>query len=183
MLTVVAAITSVAAAVCLSTGTDAMAQSSYRLKASVVGAAGATAAAGNRMINGTLGQASPPGYSAAAGSELYSGFWKSVLRSIITDSELPDAARNELFQNFPNPFNPATTVRYSTAREGRVSLTVYNVNGQRVRTLVDAVQPAGTYAAVWDGKNDGGRTVATGVYFYRLTAGSFTEVRKMVLLR
>jgi hypothetical protein len=183
MLTFVAVIVSVSAAICLSAAPDALSQSSYRLKTSVISAAGAAASAGSKRADGTLAQTSPPGFLTAAGSELYSGFWKSGLLSTITDSELPDAAHNKLSQNFPNPFNPTTTIRYSTARDGRVGLIVFNVKGQRVRTLVDETRPSGNYTAVWDGRNDGGRTVATGVYFYRLTAGSFTEVRKMVLLR
>jgi hypothetical protein len=162
---------------------NSLAQSSYRLKASVLGSAGSPATGSDKMSNGTLGQLSPAGTSNEAGTTLYAGFWKSGWWSIITDSELPDAVRNELFQNYPNPFNPTTTIKYSMAREGNVDLVVYNVSGQRIRTLVRETKPAGSYTTVWDGKNDGGRSVATGIYFYRLRAGSFSEVKKMILLR
>jgi hypothetical protein len=165
----------------LSTGTGA--QSGYRLKAAVIGAAGSSSSGSGVVSNGTLGQPASEVSSGASGDLLHTGFWKSWLWSPSTDDELPDAARNELFQNYPNPFNPATTIRYSVAREGDVDLIVYNVKGQKVRTLVDSAQPAGSYSAVWDGRNDGGRSVSTGVYFYRLRTGSYSEVKKMVLLR
>jgi hypothetical protein len=84
----------------------------------------------------------------------------------------------------PNPFNPTTTIRYDVAEEGvKVSIVIFDVTGRRVRTLVDGVQPAGRQSAVWDGRDDGGRTVASGVYFYRMNAGRFVQTRKMVLLK
>lgn len=162
---------------------SAWAQSNYRLKTSVIGSAGSRGTGSGKMSNGTLGQLAPTGISEESGTTLYAGFWKSGWWSIITDAEVLDAVRNELFQNYPNPFNPTTTIKYTMAGEGNVVLVVYNVTGQRVRTLVNESKPAGTYTAVWDGRNDGGRSVATGIYFYRLRAGSFSEVRKMILLR
>jgi hypothetical protein len=93
-------------------------------------------------------------------------------------------ARNELRQNYPNPFNPATTIRYQVAKTGPVTLKVYNVAGQRVRTLMDGTARAGEVHEVrWRGLNDAGGPVASGVYFYRLVAGGFVETRKMVLLK
>ena len=164
-------------------GSSALAQSNYRLKTSVIGSAGSRGTGSGRMSNGTLGQLAPTGISEESGTTLYAGFWKSGWWSIITDAEVPDAVRNELFQNYPNPFNPTTTIKYSMASEGNVVLVVYNVTGQRIRTLVNESKPFGTYTTVWDGRNDGRRSVATGIYFYRLRAGSFSEVRKMILLR
>ena len=90
-----------------------------------------------------------------------------------------------LAQNSPNPFNPATTISYSVP-EGtlvQVKLTVYNIRGQLVRTLVDEVREPGSYTVYWDGRNDAGRQVASGVYFYRMRAGDFVQTRKMVLLK
>jgi len=89
-----------------------------------------------------------------------------------------------LAQNHPNPFNPTTTIEYSIARTGHVSLRVYNVAGQLVRTLVDEVQtPDAVQAAVWDGRDGAGREVSSGVYFYRLVTKEVTKTRKMVLLK
>ncbi len=84
----------------------------------------------------------------------------------------------------PNPFNPSTTIRYDVPNGGaRVSIAVFDVTGRRVRSLVDGAQPAGQQSVTWDGRDDGGTTVASGVYFYRMTAGSFAQTRKMVLLK
>jgi hypothetical protein len=91
-----------------------------------------------------------------------------------------------LSQNVPNPFNPSTTISYSVPEEKgmvRVSLKVYNLRGQLVRTLVDEVQEAGGYNVFWDGRNDTGRQVASGIYMYRMQAGEFVQTRKMVLLK
>ena len=89
-----------------------------------------------------------------------------------------------LSQNYPNPLNPQTTIRYDMARTGAVQLSIYTVTGQRIRTLVDGDRPAGTYSVVWDGRDDTGRDVASGVYLYRLEVeGQYVQSRPMVLLR
>lgn len=88
-----------------------------------------------------------------------------------------------LSPNYPNPFNSTTAIRFELPGTGRVRLVLYNVLGQRVRTLVDAKHDAGTYAVRWDGKNGAGQEVASGVYIGRLEAGGSVSVRKLVLLR
>jgi hypothetical protein len=89
-----------------------------------------------------------------------------------------------LYQNVPNPFNPVTTIRYDVPPGGgKVTLRVYDVSGSAVRTLVDAVESAGQKTVRWDGMNDHGEHVSSGVYFYRMTAPGFTKNRKMVLLQ
>lgn len=89
----------------------------------------------------------------------------------------------ELSQNHPNPFNPQTRIAYSLPKAGRVSLEIYNTLGQQVRTLVQAHQPVGSHSVSWDGKNDLGALVPSGIYFYRLQAGGQTMMRKMTLLK
>jgi hypothetical protein len=88
-----------------------------------------------------------------------------------------------LRQNFPNPFNPETTISYDLADAGRVELSIYNVMGQQVKQLVTEEQPAGRYRVVWDGSDAVGRGVASGIYFYRLNASGFSAVRKLMLLK
>jgi len=88
-----------------------------------------------------------------------------------------------LLPNYPNPFNPATTIRYRIASREHVELVVYDVTGAVVRTLVDETKPGGSYALDWDGRNDRGVAVSSGVYFYRINAGTFSDVRKMTLLK
>ena len=88
-----------------------------------------------------------------------------------------------LNQNFPNPFNPETTISYDLADGGRVELEIYNVMGQMVKQLVGEEQSAGRYRVVWDGSNSIGRSVASGVYFYRLNTMQYNAVRKLMLLK
>jgi hypothetical protein len=89
----------------------------------------------------------------------------------------------ELLQNFPNPFNPSTTISYTTAQTAHVSLRVYSTSGTLIKTLYQGTRTRGTYEAVWDGRNERGERVASGVYFYRLLAGKVTHTRKMVMLK
>ena len=89
----------------------------------------------------------------------------------------------ELEQNYPNPFNPTTTIHFSIPERSHVNLTVYNVLGQRVATLVDEDLAADTYERVWLGIGDSGARVASGIYFYRLTAGEKTMTKKMMMLK
>jgi len=84
---------------------------------------------------------------------------------------------------YPNPFNPVTTLRYDLAEAGEVRLTIYNVAGQVVRRLASGRQVAGQYSVIWDGRDDAGRAVATGVYLARLEAGAFRQTQKMLLLK
>lgn len=88
-----------------------------------------------------------------------------------------------LAQNHPNPFNPTTTISFHLPVSETVELKIFNSLGQEVRTLANAKYPAGTHSVIWDGKSNGGRTVAGGMYIYRIKAGSFTTSKKMTLLR
>ena len=93
-----------------------------------------------------------------------------------------------LLPNYPNPFNPETWIPYHLSKDAAVTLHIYAMNGTLVRTLTLGHQPAGIYqtrsrAAYWDGKNQFGEPVASGVYFYTLTAGDFTATRKMLIMK
>lgn len=94
---------------------------------------------------------------------------------------LPDVFT--LRQNYPNPFNPATTIAYALPKAAEVTITIYNLLGQTVRSLAPGNQPAGQHQVVWDGKDQSGATVSSGIYFYRLTAGDFVGSKKMVLIK
>jgi hypothetical protein len=95
----------------------------------------------------------------------------------------PVPARFALHPCTPNPFNPATTIRFALPRAERAVLVVYDVSGRRVATIADGVFGPGEFDAAWDGTDDTGRDVASGVYFARLVAGDLAAVRKMALLR
>jgi outer membrane protein assembly factor BamB len=97
-------------------------------------------------------------------------------------SSVPETFRLE--QNYPNPFNPQTTIEFHLSRSGAIRLTVYNVLGESVATLVDGWQPKGSHRFVWNGQaNTGDRALSSGVYFFELTQGTLTLRQKMLLLR
>ncbi|MFN0158466.1 MAG: FlgD immunoglobulin-like domain containing protein [Bacteroidota bacterium] len=120
--------------------------------------------------------------------------WIAAAGGVVTDvDENPSAATipdaYELAQNYPNPFNPTTNIQYALPRAAEVTLKIFNVLGQEVATLVDAVQEAGRFEATWNGRTSNGLTVSSGVYFYQLTVkGSgttetFSSMKKMVLMK
>jgi flagellar hook assembly protein FlgD len=99
---------------------------------------------------------------------------------------LPEITITALHPNHPNPFNPYTTIRFSVGAglaSAHVSLDIFNIRGQRVRTLVSGYKQPGHHSVVWNGRDNDGRAVGSGVYFYRLQAGEFTETRRMLLLK
>lgn len=104
---------------------------------------------------------------------------------VLVEPEIPAIPETfSLAQNYPNPFNPSTTIEYDLPVSSQVSLTIYNLLGQKIRTLVNQVtKPAGRHREIWDGRNDTGRWVAAGLYFYRLKTNKFSQVKKMVLVR
>jgi len=89
----------------------------------------------------------------------------------------------KLFNNYPNPFNPSTNISFSLIAENTTELVIYNLKGQKVKQLVSERLAAGIHSYVWNGKDDNDKQVSSGVYFYKLTSGSFTETRKMLLLK
>lgn len=120
--------------------------------------------------------------SAARAAQL---FWVQRMGNLmdinLTDvphliAEIP--TKYKLGQNYPNPFNPTTTIRYALPQTGLVELSVFNVLGQKIATLVNGQQTPGDHAIVWDASS-----VSSGVYFYRITAGSYVETRKMILMK
>ena len=104
-----------------------------------------------------------------------------VSQDLTSPSTKPKEFR--LSNNYPNPFNPTTVIGYTLASDRNVKLSIYNLLGQKVKTLVDCHQQAGHKKVTWDGKNDRGDEVASGIYFYRLEAEEFTDVKKMILMK
>ena len=99
----------------------------------------------------------------------------------VVKMETPVAYR--LDPNYPNPFNPETTIRYAVAQVGMVRVYIYGLTGQVVRTLVDGERAAGRYSVIWDGTDDAGRDVGSGVYLCRMVAGSYRRCRKLVMMK
>lgn len=98
-----------------------------------------------------------------------------------TIAEVPETY--QLLQNYPNPFNPTTTIEYRLPQNGFVELKIYDITGREVKTLVSEQQTAGSYRVVWNGTDSYGSKVSSGVYLYRISAGSFTQIKKMMLLK
>ncbi|MDP6401902.1 MAG: FlgD immunoglobulin-like domain containing protein, partial [Candidatus Marinimicrobia bacterium] len=101
--------------------------------------------------------------------------------SAIENAGIPDEFA--LYNNYPNPFNPITNIKYDIPEVADVHLEIYNVAGQRIRTLVQGQQEPGRYKVQWAAKNDYGRPVASGMYIYRIRAGDFVSVKKLVLMK
>ncbi|MBW6514023.1 MAG: T9SS type A sorting domain-containing protein, partial [Candidatus Syntrophosphaera sp.] len=91
--------------------------------------------------------------------------------------------RFELHENYPNPFNPTTTIRFDLPENSPVRLEIYNVKGQKVRSLLGSDLPKGSHSVIWNGLDDSGRPVSSGIYLYRLNSGSNEKTRKMMLMK
>ena len=108
------------------------------------------------------------------------------LEAVVSNIDLDQLGIPKVFalnQNFPNPFNPSTTIRYQLPQATHVSINVYNLLGQMMTTLVDEDQKAGYKAVVWDGTNSSGHSVSSGLYIYRMKAGEFIDVKRMIFLK
>ena len=101
----------------------------------------------------------------------------------VADQKDAVPARFSLEQNYPNPFNPSTTIRYQIAVPGFAELKIYNQTGQEIKSLINGEQPVGTFEVTWDGTNNLGDVVSSGVYISRLNTGTFTQSRKMLFLK
>jgi hypothetical protein len=144
----------------------------------------------NRFMNG-----------ATTDVSIWTNFSRINARTLIPSGVIPLATVNVMYkledgsdqatlpigfsleQNYPNPFNPTTTIEYALPKQSTVVLQIYNIAGQEVRTLVDEIQGAGQYRVVWDGTDDNGRSVGSGIYLSRITAGDYSQVRKMMMLK
>lgn len=108
-----------------------------------------------------------------------SGNWSKM--KTFTTTNLPD--RIELYQNYPNPFNPETHISFNLPEALDVKIEIFNLTGQRIKIILDNFVEAGPQEVVWDGRNNSGNPVASGVYFYRLSAKNFSQTKKMVLIK
>jgi flagellar hook assembly protein FlgD len=89
--------------------------------------------------------------------------------------------------NYPNPFNPTTSIKYALHEDARTCIEIFNIKGQKVKTLVDKRQSAGYHTIMWNGKDNSGKTAASGLYFYKMlsegNSGRYTSTKKMILLK
>ena len=106
-------------------------------------------------------------------------FWK--LLSAIADGQLP--VEFNLKQNFPNPFNPSTSIQYQLLEAGFVTLEVFDVNGRKIKTLINSQQNAGYKTVMWNGTNDAGMPVSTGMYIYSVRSGDKVINKRMTFMK
>ncbi len=112
--------------------------------------------------------------------------WHGPIQATVAsnvESSIETPREFELSQNYPNPFNPATTISYALPERSHVALAIYDLNGRLVKTLVNEIQPVGDYSVVWDGTNEAGESVPSGLYFYQISAGEFQETERMTFLK
>lgn len=158
----------------------------YIMAKDVLTIAGGQVSSTSYLLGFSIGQ-TVVGWSSSCNYAEWGGFWGWTSREqpifVTEEAENISPSNYLLRQNYPNPFNPRTNISYQISRFGHVSLDIYNVKGQLVIRLVDDIQAPGEHFVAWDGTDQRGALVSSGVYFYRLATGSFQQVRKMLLLK
>jgi len=121
---------------------------------------------------------------------VYDGGWESdmsnnafVIHTQTDVTDLPKPEITELTGNYPNPFNPTTTISFSTSEAGFVSINIYNMKGQLVKTLVNENLDAAYHNVVWNGKDNRNKTISSGIYFYKMRTNNYTATKKMILMK
>ncbi len=159
-------------------------RTTYLLRAGVIGASGARGQTTAIVSNGTLGQPQPIGLGTGGDVNHIAGFWGAAgYGGLPSGVDVPPVLTNRLQQSFANPLLLPTVIAFSCARPGPVDLSIYNIRGARVRTLVRQTVVAGFHRVAWDGRDDRGGSVAAGLYFCRLSMADFRAVKKMVLVK
>jgi len=98
-------------------------------------------------------------------------------------NNIPSITKLELHNNYPNPFNPVTTISFSLPKEKKIELTIYNIKGQKVKTLYSGLAEEGKHTMVWEGKDTNDKSVSSGIYLYRLKTDNKELTRKMLMLK
>ncbi|MDO9578712.1 MAG: T9SS type A sorting domain-containing protein, partial [Candidatus Cloacimonadales bacterium] len=141
----------------------------------------------NLTVNNYTDDNVPAGTYIYKVQAIYDGNWASDFSNeaeitvVHTEEILPQVTALE--GNYPNPFNPTTTIRFALSEDSFVSLEIYNIKGEKVRTLMKENLPAKYYNVVWNGRDDAGKQTSSGIYFYKMKAGKFVSTRKMILMK
>jgi len=139
---------------------------------------------GSYKVSATIGQTAIGKSENLYGA--YHGFWNPwVITTTDVEEEMEVILPTDfgISQNYPNPFNPQTVIEYAVPKDSRIRIMVYNVLGQRVKVLKDEWEQAGYRRVTWDGKDQKGEEVGTGIYFYKIHADNYVKTKKMVLLK
>jgi len=133
-------------------------------------------------------------YGSAAGQTTNAGtLTNSALRYAAIDIDFSSSASSDditiisnvdlLAQNYPNPFNPITTIFYNMIEDGNISIEIFNIKGQKVKTLINEHATAGDYTIVWDGTNYNNKKISSGMYLYKMKSSNYTSTKKMILMK
>jgi hypothetical protein len=134
------------------------------------------------LHNATYSTVTDPKYNWIVDVKSLANVFMDAVTSVQPVSEVVPG-QFTLGQNYPNPFNPSTVIEYNVPVRSNVEITIFNILGQKVATIINDVHDAGTHRATWNGKDSFGKTVASGIYFYQMNAGSFEQVKKMMLMK
>lgn len=142
---------------------------------------GGTSSGGTLQLTGTIGQ--PDAGVASGGTlELFGGVWSGQPVATSVDN-VPTPYVNQLEGAHPNPFNPATTLRFQLAKEGQATVRIYSIAGRLVRELLAEPLAAGPHDVTWNGRDDQGQSVASGVYLVQMRAPGFAAAKKITLVK
>jgi len=156
----------------------------YRLYKPAV-ASGGTISTSATYRQSSLVSQTAVGATGSAGYVIHHGFWGGPGTSVtaVDDPGTDLPVTFDLGDAYPNPFNPATRVRFALPEPARTRLLIYNLKGQLVRTLLDEMRPPGRFELLWNGRDDDGSVVASGTYLLRMSAGDYAARRKLTLLK
>ncbi|MCF8299274.1 MAG: T9SS type A sorting domain-containing protein, partial [Saprospiraceae bacterium] len=116
-------------------------------------------------------------------SVIRSNLLKQLFRNNEPDNEIPEITEAALYSNYPNPFNPTTTISFALPAESEVSISIYNIKGQKVKTLINEVYEKGQHKIIWDGLNASGKQAASGVYLYNMQTKDYSSTKKMLMIK
>jgi hypothetical protein len=161
--------------------------SAFQVTRTAFSGGGLQVSGGSFKLGATVSEAGIVGAASGGSFSLGEGFWSNIYRTIATDAveELGSSIQwvNSLRANTPNPFRGATLIAFTVAEKSSVKLVVYDVTGRTVATLVNETRGRGTHRVHWEGRDELGHLVASGIYFSRLNVGSWAGTRKMLKIQ
>ena len=155
-----------------------------KINRSIIGSSAVENASSSFQMKGTLGQAAV-GVSTNNETTIASGYWGWISKQTNLSTEKKELIPSvfKIQPAYPNPFNPTTTLRYDLPQDSHVLITIYDIRGRKVKTLINENQNAGYRITQWNATNDFGQPISAGMYIYAIQAGDFRTVKKMILLK
>jgi hypothetical protein len=163
--------------------TFAQSSENFKITRSVVAQGGTSSQTSQYKVKDVIGQPVSGGKIFSSLYQVTSGFFPLELPTQVAISpfEIPNSFM--LLQNYPNPFNPETSINYQLPEKVAVKIAIFNLRGQQIRTLQNRVQEQGYHSVRWDGHDEAGYKVVSGIYLYRIKAGEYASTKKMALMK